>query len=389
MTDVSACGTVRASLRATYRVMIARVVFPVLVCLLLVAAVLWGGRRRDFSPPASVTADPPAAGDTVEYRGVAVQVASGWYRPREIYDRVLREIADLGANAVLLCTPGFMEHAQTQYIYMDLRKVPPPEDFVWIITRARELGLRPILMPIVLLRNPRGSEWRGVIEPPDWEEWWRQYTEFILFFADIAREGRAEALMVGSELVSTEKYTAKWCALIEQVRKRFYGGKLGYSANWDHYRPIQFWDKLDFVGMTSYYTLADRENPTVAEIVQRWEPIRNEILAWQRQVGKPILLTEVGWCSQEGAAKAPWNYYQNQVATPAGMEEQRRLYEAFIRAWSHTPELKGVIWWEWEIDGGGTDDFGYTPKGKPAEQVLREWFGRSARPASGPAPVEP
>ncbi|MBI5865581.1 MAG: hypothetical protein HZB38_13950 [Planctomycetes bacterium] len=137
---------------------------------------------------------------------------------------------------------------------------------------------------------------------------------------------------------------------------------------------MKFWDKLDIVGMTSYYTLADRKDPGVDEIVKKWEPIRNDILRWQRKVGKPIILTEVGWCSQEGAATAPWNYYQNQTASSAGHEEQRRLYEAFLKAWDKTSGLAGVIWWEWSPGPGGADDFNYTPRGKPAEQVLRKWF---------------
>ncbi len=164
-------------------------------------------------------------------------------------------------------------------------------------------------------------------------------------------------------------------------------GKLGYSANWDHYRPIEFWDKLDFIGMTSYYTLADKPRPTVDEIVAKWQPIRKDVLAWQAKVGKPILMTEVGWCSQEGAAKSPWDYYQNQHATPEGLEEQRRLYEAFLRVWGESSELMGVIWWEWTTSPGGRDDFGYTPKNKPAEKLLREWFAELRRKTTA-APTE-
>lgn len=308
------------------------------------------------------------------YRGLAIQVASGFYKPMATYGPMLEQIADLGANAVLFCVPGYMEHARSQSIYLDVRKVPPPEDFKAIIRRGRELGLKSFIMPIVLLRNPRGSEWRGVIDPPDWDDWWEQYTEFVTYFADIARESEAEGLMVGSELVSTEKYTAKWHAVIAKAREHFYGGKLGYSANWDHYRPIEFWDKLDFIGMTTYNTLAEKPNPTVDELIAKWQPIKRDILAWQNGVGKPIIMTEVGWCSQEGAASAPWNYYQNQNATPEGLEEQRRLYEAYLRVWADTPELLGVIWWEWDMSEGGATDFNYTPKNKPAETLLRAWL---------------
>jgi len=352
------------------------------------AAYFWTGRPDPVVPtPTPTTTFVPTHG-TVPYRGMAIQVASG-YKPAETFGPLLEEIADLGANTVLLSVAGFMEHARSQAIYVDARKVPAPNDFQRLIAQAHQLGLKVIVMPIVLLKNPQGSEWRGVIEPPDWDDWWRQYNEFILYFADIAREGKADALIVGSELVSTEKYTAKWRKLVAAVRPRFWGGELGYSANWDHYRPVQFWDDLDFIGMTSYYKLADRENPTVEEIVQRWQPIRKDILAWQRRIGKPLLLTEVGWCSQEGAAMAPWNYYQNQNGTPAALEEQRRLYEAFIRVWDDTPELMGVIWWEWRDSNGGPGDYGYTPKNKPAEQVLRRWLAAGKEAASSQPAATP
>jgi hypothetical protein len=205
-----------------------------------------------------------------------------------------------------------------------------------------------------------------------------------VYFCEIARDGGANALMVGSELISAEKYTDRWLEIIATAREQFYGGQLGYSANWDHYRSVKFWDQLDFIGMTSYFTLAEDRNPSVDEIVAHWEPIREEVLKWQREVGKPLVFTEVGWCSQEGAATAPWNYYNNQKATSAGLEEQRRLYQAFLKVWDGQSGVAGAIWWEWSFAQGGPDDYGYTPKGKPAEQILRQWFAEYA-PTTSPA----
>jgi hypothetical protein len=267
-----------------------------------------------------------------------------------------------------------MEHAQAQEIWIDVRKTPPAEDLVKILQEARKLNLRVIFMPTVLLSRPRGSEWRGVINPPDWDDWWRQYRDVVKYFADIARQGGVEIFMVGSELVSTEKNLAEWQLTIDTARAHLPGVKLGYSANWDHYEPIKFWDKLDTVAMTSYYTLAEHHNPSIDEIVKHWKPIYQQIMGWQHTIKKPLILTEVGWCSQEGAGTAPWNYYQNQKATPGGMEEQRRLYEAFLKVWDNTPGLAGVVWWEWTSDKGGPSDFGYTPRDKPAEKILRDWF---------------
>lgn len=355
------------------------------------------GDARDAALPAlSAVADPaiqpaeeantPTRRQEVAWRGMAIQLREG-PAALDIYRPAIREVAALGANTLLLSVAGYMEHARAQAIYIEARRCPSRPDLLTLIREARAQGLRTILMPIVLLKHPRGSEWRGVIDPPDWDEWWKDYRDFIKYFADIAREAEAEAFIVGSELVSTEKHTAEWETTIWTARAHF-PGLLGYSANWDHYRPIQFWHLLDFIGMTSYYKLADEKNPSVADIVARWQPFKKEIMDWRQQVGKPLLLTEVGWCSQEGAAIYPWNYYQNMKATPAGHEEQRRLYEAFLQVWDGTPWLLGVIWWEWTSSPGGPDDFNYTPRNKPAEQVLRRWFA-DGKPALQPTDRSP
>ncbi len=378
--------------------MTARLAIPVSIVVFGVTGLILAGNLdcSDHAPPATPPG-PPAVVTPMTYRGMAIQIQTS-YQAVQQFVPLLKEVADLGANTVLLITAGYMEHAESQMIYIEARKTPTPEDFKTIIREARKLDLQVIVMPIVLLSKPRGSEWRGVINPPDWDDWWRQYREFIAYFCEIARDGGANALMVGSELVSTEdkKYTPEWLKVIELARANFYGGQLGYSANWDHYRPVKFWDKLDFIGMTSYYTLADKKNPSVDEIVAKWMPIRDEITAWQREIGKPLLFTEVGWCSQEGAAMAPWNYYQFQKATPAGLEEQRRLYEAFLKVWDGTPGVAGIIWWDWSQanDAAGKlndlpeADFGYSPRGKPAEQVLRRWFAKY-RSTSPPSPTGP
>ncbi|QOJ14288.1 MAG: hypothetical protein HRU75_06400 [Planctomycetia bacterium] len=341
----------------------------------------WAAQRRDAAA-ASQPARAPLG--VLEYRGVAVQLQTG-HAVIETFTPALREIAELGADTVLLCPAGFMEHARAQAIFIEARQTPTADELRRLIEAARQMQLRVIVMPLLLLSHPRGSEWRGMIEPPEWSEWWPDYRAFILHFADAAAAGGADAFMVGSELVSTERNRTEWLRVIEAVRARF-PGRLGYSANWDHYRPVSFWDQLDFAGVTTYNTLADRDLPTVDELVERWRPIRQRLLEFSRDVNRPLLLTEVGWCSQTGAARAPWDYYRNQKVTPDGLEEQRRLYEAFVRAFPAQPGLGGVIWWEWTPGGGGPKDFGYSPRGKPAERVLREWFrDTSDRATSRPA----
>jgi len=287
--------------------------------------------------------------------------------------RLFGEMAELGANAVLISNPGYQEHAGSDTFEIDPAVTPSDEQWREIIRLAHHHGLRVILMPIVLLSHPRGSEWRGVINPPNWDDWFDRYREFVLRFARIAEANRVEVMTVGSELISTEKYTDRWRNLIRDVRK-VYHGKLSYSSNWDHYKVVEFWDELDLVGMTSYYKLASEPNPSLDALLEAWQPIKRGVLRWQQRVGKPLLFTEIGWCSQEGAASQPWNYFHKQKATPAGLEEQRNCYLAFLKTWADTPEVGGMIWWEWNDDRGGPEDYNYTPRGKPAEKVLSDWL---------------
>lgn len=289
------------------------------------------------------------------------------------YLKAIDEIADTGANVISLSTAGYQENASSSSIVLDLRKSPTPQQFRILIKRAKSRGLKVILMPVILLSNPRGSEWRGVINPPSWEDWFVSYLAFIKYFAKIAMENDVYGLIVGAELVSTESFRDRWLKIIDEVRK-IYHGRLIYSANWDHYKQVSFWDKVDIIGVTSYHTLSDHENPSVAELIDAWQPIKEELLNWQRSIGKPILFTEVGWCSQSGCSIEPWNYYRYAHSSQEGLEEQKNCYEAFIKVWDGTPQLLGVIFWEWTLSEGGISDFGYTPKNKPAMKVIRNWF---------------
>ncbi|MBN2561719.1 MAG: hypothetical protein JXQ75_12395 [Phycisphaerae bacterium] len=364
-------------MQTTLKVLVAVVAMAVAWQVGQVARVSDGASVERELPPRPVR--PVSVGG--QFRGMAVQLHGG-VGVYDRYNRLIPEIAGLGADTVLFVVHGWQDHAGSLDLHIDAQKTADPEEVGRLCQLAKAHGLRTILMPIVLLSNPRGSEWRGKIIPAnrEWDAWFRRYAQFIVRFAKIAERHRVEVLMVGSELIKTEQYTDRWRRTIEEVRQH-YRGKLGYSANWDHYQTskIGFWASLDCVGMTTYYELAEGPNPSIEEIDATWAKIKTEITAFQQEVRKPIIFTEVGWCSQEGAAHEGWNYYAKQEATAAGHQEQAILYESFIKAWSDEPGVGGIIWWEWDLSSGGVDDYGYTPRGKPAEKVLRRWFAGEAR----------
>jgi len=91
---------------------------------------------------------------------------------------------------------------------------------------------------------------------------------------------------------------------------------------------------------------------------------------WAKRIKRPLIFTEGGYPSADGGAVHPWDYTVN---APPDLEEQRRAFEAFVQTWDGVPQLGGVFFWDWYGDGGPTDTR-YTPRGKPAQAVIRRWF---------------
>lgn len=306
-------------------------------------------------------------------RGVALPLHAD--DPDFDYEPHLRDLPGLGATHVSLFVKLFQEGARSTDPTGDHLHTPTDATILRTIEQARRLGLEVVLMPIVLLRNPAEDEWRGNLNPSDWERWFENYCERMLHYARLAAEGEASVFVVGSELSSTEVHERRWRELIRRVRLVF-PGALTYSANWDHYRAVPFWDALDYIGLSGYYELTRDgsipHEPTQEQLNEAWRLIRIQITNW-RAVNKlraPLLFLELGYASQDGCARFPWNYTREAAVDLA---EQASCYRAFISAWRDVSSLAGVFWYEW-WGLGGPDDDGYTPRGKPAAEVIREFF---------------
>jgi hypothetical protein len=353
----------------------------VLVYAILAGCALWGGSadaQQDAgggSGNAGNGEAGPAATRALEpgmlpIRAVGIQLQrTDWM---EEYKKSIDEVADIGAEAVKFVVDARQEDGASNRIYIDLRMTPSADQLSDLIRYAKGKGLKVILMPIVLLDDPKGDEWRGTLKPESWAEWFDSYREVLGHFLWIAEANDVDIFVIGSELVSSERQAAEWDRTITFIRGRF-SGLLTYSSNWDHYEKIPFWEKLDLIGMNSYWTLGPDEDTSVETIKANWQDIQAELRPFIEQKNKPLLFLEIGWCSLDNAAKEPWDYTKD---VPVNLELQRRLYQGFFESWHGTPWLGGFSVWEWPPGDGGPTDRGYTPENKPAEDVLREWMAK-------------
>ncbi len=285
------------------------------------------------------------------------------------YQRHMREIRELGATWVEILVPEYQEGRHSTCIGPDPLLTATEEEIARAVCQAHRQGLKVLLLPIVLLSNPGEEDWRGNIEPEPLEEWSESYRVMLLSYARLAQRERIEALSVGSELCSMEKHEGFWRGLIAEVRA-LYGGEVTYAANWDHYNVARFFDALDFIGISGYFSLTGKSDPDLRELVEAWKPIRERLWEWRREHGKPIVFTEIGYPSIDGANEDPWNYV---MEGPLDLAEQALCYQAIRYSFAQDDLLSGIFFYDWWGDGG-PEDRTYTPRRKPAEEVLKRFL---------------
>lgn len=302
----------------------------------------------------------------------------------------LAEVAELGARWVNLIVVTQQQRNDSSEVPLRTLRTPPDERIRATIRAARALGLRVQLMPVVLIAEPGPEDWRGTLAPADRAAWWRSYDRFVCHLADLAREGGADVICIGSELATMEADEGRWRQLVRNVRMR-YAGSLTYSANWDHFAELPFWDALDLASMTGYFEVCqettfggsgDRFPDVDACLRAGWRAGLSELRHLAAVSGLPTVYSEVGIPSVEGALAKPWDYTLDGPADPDG---QRRAFEAFASVFlpGGTPAsgYGGAFLYDYWGEGGPADKT-YTPRGKPAADVWRRILAES-RAAAG------
>ncbi len=249
---------------------------------------------------------------------------------------------------------------------------------------AHSSGLRVLLAPDPVYSQAlldtwqydplRGQGWTGA----HWRTWFDAYTEVILHFARLAEETSVDYFVVGHELSDTTHREDDWRRLIAAVRE-VYHGPLTYGAieypGMREWQQIQFWDALDAIGITTGGGLTQDPQAPQAELDAVWRAKAQKYEELSSRWDRPILFVELMAHSRDGAAVlSDWRMYCRDTIDQA---EQAAYYTAFARAFQGAPWLKGVFIWALNdnpIEGGPADPH-MTFLNKPAESVLREFFG--------------
>lgn len=291
----------------------------------------------------------------------------GKYLTKESKESLQLMMDETGADTVLLALVAHQETAQSEKVdYLGVH-MPSDEELIGMIDYAKELGLRVILKPLV---NCTDGTWRAHINffdkevpcEPKWSNWFESYTQYQLHYAGIAQETQCEMLIVGCEMVQTERRAHQWRALIKEVRK-VYTGLISYNTDKYQEDNVSWWDAVDVISSSGYYPINDWDNQ-----IKRIESII-------KNYDKPFFFAEAGCPSRKGSSLVPNNWEHTGVLD---LEEQANYYQMMFEKCQEIDWVEGFGLWDWKSDlyeeKDGAKDDGYEVYGKPACKIIRKYY---------------
>jgi hypothetical protein len=311
---------------------------------------------------------------------------------------ITEHILPAGMNYVALTPTCMGRDANDIEIACEYERVagksgPPVMDgeLINTIQYLHSVGLRVVLKPHFLLISELENDFSGPQlgyqwNDETWRAWFENYTVFITHYAQIAEEQKIDIFVIGNEMEYATHREEDWRRVIAAVRS-VYTGPITYAANTWNFEALKvgFWDDLDFIGTNAYnYFYQPITDVSVEGMRAAWEPALQKLEALSETHGKPVLFTEFGATSKVGHNQG---IARDWIAASYDGQAQADHYMAFFEAIQDRPWVKGVLIWDLVTEPmqGGPNDLGYSFIAKPAEAVVRQFYGGDPIPST-PAP---
>jgi hypothetical protein len=290
---------------------------------------------------------------------------------------------ELGINWVCIPVVNYQKDINSTKIYRKYSD-PSDRDLMFLIQRTHEKGMRVCLKPMVnsedyMWRAFIGKSWsRGNEADPEWDRWFKSYTEFILYYAELAEETNCGMLCIGCEMLETEHREHDWNTLIQRVRS-IYSGKVVYNTNHHAEEGAKWFDKLDYIATSAYYSVGS-EGTDKESMKEEWAKVKTRLDQLAKKKDKKYLFMEIGCRSGQGCSKMPWDFDQK---VPPSEEEQATFYESCLETFAGCPHFAGAFWWDWSTVLPYSRlletrlDISYNVAYKEAEDVLKKYHNLS------------
>lgn len=233
--------------------------------------------------------------------------------------------------------------------------------------------------------------------------WWAKYyaarREYLTKIARIAQAENVDAISIGADYDSLVRIGLRSDAPVDSITKyvediaevkKIYRGKIYYdfvtggtasssfTPDLAKLKPVL--DQVDFIGISWWKGISDKNNPTQEELnTNAKQQFDNYLKPIYERTGKPIVLIGVAFASADGGSTGQYQY--NSRATDTwklpdntlnDYAEQADTFNAMLFATSQSPYIIGFYpfgYWRHV-----QQDKGFNIRGKPAENVLKEWY---------------
>jgi hypothetical protein len=318
-------------------------------------------------------------------RGVTVGPIESSLHPDRGYGspaflRTLEEVQRLGGSWVSLTPFGRVADLSPTGVAMTF-EAPFRENrraLSRAVAQAHAAGIKVLLVPHLWVET---GAWRGEIDPGSpaaWERWASGYTTFVREWAAFAEESGVDLLAVGVELRSwvTNGFAPSFSEVVREVRS-VYGGPLTYAANWDDAEDTVIWGELDLIGVNAFFPLTESEDATPAELAKGGRAVAERVRALAERWHKPVVFTEFGYTTRQDPALRPWEWPDHMKNVVVDQAAQADAYSALLAGVIGEPWFAGAFVWRLYADPDDMSqesEWGFSPRGKLAELVLRDAF---------------
>jgi hypothetical protein len=270
----------------------------------------------------------------------------------------------------------------------------PPEELDFHISQAQKDGLQVFFNPQICCHNPDSrfqysDEW--------WNEWFKQVTQYGVFFADFAEKHNITYMIIGDDLMwGSSKAPAnikeKYVEYIATIRKH-YSGKLGavfltgptFKSPADLYPECYYPEKFDFIAVTVPSAISEGKNTSVQEMKTNFKKIIDSaVKPLFDKYQMPVILYSVGYPSIDGGTAGLFvgddpamdHFFEYSNEYSLDLEEQAQAQEAMLEVVAETPYIVGYYpfnsFWPTQMPKSKSFDIW----GKPAGEIVSGWYAK-------------
>jgi hypothetical protein len=252
---------------------------------------------------------------------------------------------------------------------------PTVASFVQGARTAHAMGYHVFFTALLGVQSPDGS-WAANVELDTYQlqqQWFESYWAALKPYIQAAAREKVEQVAIGTEIEWMQQNAAPdlWNTLLDHVRSIF-SGILVYDMNWSSfYLTLPSWMKnkdLNMIGVSTYVPLVSSPvEVDPATIPALWkEKIGTYLDAVSAQLGKKVLITEIGYRENVDTLYNPWSQVQTSAAVDPAY--QSAACDAALSYVMHDPNVDGIFFWGWDNVGA------LKLANQPAAKILHKWY---------------